>query len=271
MSEKPIYAASVSSLLFPSLNQIAEENYNPILAGVGLRPIPTAVNPTLQHPLATPQVNAQAAQANMQGIPVALDAPTTGADTQAELNLANLQNAVQARQALNGDAYSRMLGTELGRIAQQNMMARIAQNYQNGLYGNSLFDALRNSGLPEDQIMRMLMTAYATANSNAGNPSGPITGVMPYVAMPDEHKKVAGVPLDALPANVRGDVLAQAVLPTPQATSLPTIGLMGRNGNLNVPITSLEEQSPYLAGLPPALAQIEAGPLFRTLNGRILA
>ena len=48
---RPHYGASVSTVLFPSLNRLARSKYNPIFAGFTLRPVPTAAHPTVAQPL----------------------------------------------------------------------------------------------------------------------------------------------------------------------------------------------------------------------------
>jgi len=251
----PRYVASVSSVLFPSLNEIAEQTYNPLLSGVGLRPIPTAENPTIQRPLSTmpgeevqspsvyigtnpityqsvmapsgsyiqgntlytkgayspvsasgmnvlpystaPQTPTASTQLSNSSVATSsipstssappLDMPTVGVETPIELALANTINAneanMQAQISMNQNPiYANMLNSALQKVANQNLQARIAQNYQNNLYLRSLYDVLMQSGMSPAQIISILENQYNAVNSNITNPTSPkpIIADMPY-------------------------------------------------------------------------------------------
>ena len=200
------------------MNEIAEQTYNPLLSGVGLRPIPTAENPTVQRPLSTmPGEGVQSpstlSYANVPQAPIAttsppsqlanppttllqvqptssappLDMPTVGVETPTELALANTINAneanMQAQISTNQNPiYANMLNSALQKVANQNLQARIAQNYQNTLYLQSLYNVLMQSGMSPAQITAILENQYNAINSNIINPTSPkpIIADMPY-------------------------------------------------------------------------------------------
>lgn len=273
-ARSPLYAASVSSLLFPSLNEIASETYNPLLAGIGLRPIPTSASPTIQQPLAVPASSVQtpmakpAPTASVQsstGAP--LDMPTTGTETPIEIQLAQAINQNQAQQALNGgtNPYNNMLNSALNAVRAQNTQARIAQNFQNSLYLQSIYNSLARSGLSEAQIRAMLNNAYNMASGNTSTANAQVAAIAePSLASLANQKKNPLLPV----VNPRGPI-NPGMLQTPIQTSavgtptlqtstvqsqaaatpsLPTINLANINPN-----EFLETTSPY-SSLPPALA-----------------
>ncbi|MEM3245731.1 MAG: NIF family HAD-type phosphatase [Candidatus Micrarchaeaceae archaeon] len=222
---QPTYAASVSSVLFPSLNAVASESYNPLLAGALLRPIATAENPTVAQPLAqqspttvreeatnliktsqmpitptqttatsqaiaAPTTSTAPTQATASVQP--LDMPTIGPETPTELALAQAINENQANLALSSrnpestnSLYAKELNTALQKTEAQDIQAREAENFQNNLYMRSIYDSLVNSGLPPSMIEAMLRNAYNQVAANTAAQMAPAAAVEPYAQMTD--------------------------------------------------------------------------------------
>jgi hypothetical protein len=167
-----------------------------------------------------------------------------------------------------------MLGSELQKVAQQNMQAREEANFQNALYLNSLYKALAGSGLPESQIIAMLGNAYNMANTESMNAAAPTMATNPFVPSSTTNKKgqdeldrvitnaqniepsAAGLPLQApsmlplpptpiAPAPLQAPSPSQAPMQSPVA--LPQVSLA------NINPEAFAERSPYVT-LPAALA-----------------
>ncbi|MEM4097324.1 MAG: NIF family HAD-type phosphatase [Candidatus Micrarchaeaceae archaeon] len=242
--QRPLYAASVSSILFPSLNAIAAESYNPILAGALLRPIPTAAAPTVAQPLAMQSPTAVAAPQTTTAMPTTpiatsqastgsvqpLDMPTTGPETPTELALAQAINANQAQLALNNgnNLYAEELNSALQKAEAQDIQARIAENFQNNLYMQSIYNTI-NSGLPPAMIESMLRNAYNQIIANTPAQIAPITAAEePYASMADlrRYNQNPNMPV------------VYARMPLQEAMANPLAGMQLQAAQLqNTPIT----------------------------------
>ena len=230
--EKPVYAASVSSLLFPSLNSVASSSYNPMLSGIALRPIPTAANPTVEAPLASPTTTAPRAITQTQS-PAAyqrpLDPPGIGVETPTEIALSQAINENQAQLAQTNNPYNAELGTELQKVAQHNMQAREESNFQNALYLNSMYKALADSGLPESQIVAMLKNSYNQANNAAMNYATPTMATNPFVPVNSNNLKKNQNLLNPI----------TQVITNEQNTELGALGLPMLPRNVTVPTPTI--------------------------------